>query len=365
MMKRYRDLIEWTVDKGDKPDTVTSRLTFLKGIAIFIFFLLLMRLWILQVITGEQFAKLAEENRIRAVPREAIRGVIMDRKGRTLVSNRPALVVSAAPSVMHNKEVVNRLSKLLKMSPQKIVAKLKEKKVDPLKPRPIKIDVEPEVVAYIEENQSKLPGVEVEVKAVRDYPFGKLAAHIVGYLGEISERELKEAQGRYDLGDVVGKAGVEKSFESVLRGQKGSEHFEVNAAGRPVRLLKNVAPMPGHSLVLALDINVQRSAEEALGIAIKQARRQGYRQANAGAAVVLDVQNGDVLALASYPTFDPRIFVGGISQKEWQRLNEKKSNYPLHIRATMASYPPGSTFKPVTALAALAEGLVQQKSSFI
>jgi penicillin-binding protein 2 len=323
-----------------------------------------MRLWILQVIDGKQFAKLAEENRIRAVPKEAIRGVIMDRKGRTLVSNRPALVVSAAPSVMRDKKVISQLSKLLKMSPEKIVEKLREKKVDPLKPRPIKIDVEPEVVAYIEENQSKLPGVEVEVRAVRDYPFGRLAAHVLGYLGEISGEELKKTEGKYDLGDVIGKAGVEKSFESVLRGQKGSEHFEVNAAGRPVRLLKNVAPMPGHSLILTLDINIQRSAEEALSMAIKQAKRQGHQQAKAGAAVVMDVQNGDVLALASYPTFDPRIFVGGISQREWRRLNEKKSNYPLHIRATMAGYPPGSTFKPVTALAALAEGLVKQKSSF-
>lgn len=340
-------------------EKVQLRLAVLGILTVVVIGVLLSRLWYLQVLAGDKYAKLAEGNRIRRVATEAPRGIIYDREGIALVDNRPGLAVTMLPeTVPGRKQVIKRLSQLLQLPSSSVVEKLREKKTDPFSPKVIKDDVGEDIVAIIKEYQADFPGVGIKVKAVRNYYFGSLGAHVLGYLGEVSEAELKAARyGGYDLGDIVGKAGVEYQYESYLKGEKGGQQLEVNAVGQPLRILSSRNPAPGDNLVLTLDKNIQQAAETALYEAIKEAQAQKHKNAKAGAAVVLDPRNGEILALAGYPSYDPNLFVGGVSPRDWQQLNSKSSNYPLHSRAYMSAYPPGSTFKPIVGVAALAEGI--------
>ncbi|MCL5292912.1 MAG: penicillin-binding protein 2 [Actinobacteria bacterium] len=361
------DLVDRSLDKSQKPEDMRGRLVAFAGAMVIAFSVLLGRLWFMQVMDGPNYQKLAESNRRRVIPIEAPRGYIYDRNRKIFISNRPGLAISVLPTVVQvNKEVLERLAKLTGLSVKEITDKLSEKNADPLKPRIIKRDVDKRVVAYLGEHQSDFPGVDLTVETIREYPFGNLAAHLVGYLGEASEQELKEKKSEgYDMGDVVGKAGVEKTYEWALRGTKGSQQVEVNAAGRPLRILKSITPNPGHNLVLTLDLDLQQTAEKGLADAINVARQGKYKKANAGAAVVLDPRNGEVLALASYPSYDPKLFLGGISSKNWAVLTDKSSGYPLNDRAIMATYPPGSTFKMITAIGALSDGLTTPERVFV
>ncbi len=197
--------------------------------------------------------------------------------------------------------------------------------------------------------------MRIDEIAVREYPNGSLAAHVIGYTGEISENQLdaSDETAGYELGDIVGKTGAEAQFENVLQGDKGQRLIEVNAKGKPQRVIDEQPAVAGRDIRLTIDIDVQRVAEDALVAALAEAHRQGFPKAKAGAAVVIDVKTGDVLAMASVPTYDPTTFLGGISQTEWAKLNEKSSEYPLNNRAIMAAYPPASTFKAITGLAGL------------
>lgn len=353
------ELTDSSLDKSQKPEDFRGRMAAFVVVTAIVFSILLGRLWFMQVMMAESYEKLAENNRRRVIPIEAPRGYVYDRNNKVLVSNRPGLGISVLPTVVQmNKGVVDRLAKLTGMSVKEINDKLAEKSADPLKPRIIKRDVDKNLVAYFGEHQSDFPGVELTVETIREYPFGNLAAHVIGYLGEISEEELKEKKSDgYDMGDAVGKAGVEKSYEWALRGTKGSQQVEVNASGRPLRLLRNISPNPGHNITLTIDVELQKAAEKALSDAIAGAKAGKYKKADGAAAVVLDPRNGEVLALASYPNYDPRLFLGGISSKNWQALNEKSSGYPLNDRVIMSAYPPGSTFKIITGLGAYADGL--------
>lgn len=361
------ELSDRPLDKSQKPEDFGRRIAALVAISVVIFSILLGRLWFMQVMAGESYQRMAENNRRRIVPIEAPRGYIYDRNRKVVVSNRPGLAISVLPTVVQmNKDVIERLAKLTGLTSKEIKDKLSEKSADPLKPRIIKRDVDKKTVAYLEEHQSEFPGVELTVETIREYPHGNLAAHVVGYLGEISEDELEEKKSEgYEMGDIVGKAGVEKTYEWALRGSKGSQQIEVNAAGRPLRILKTVTPNPGHDLVLSIDLELQKEAEKGLAEAIKTAKRGKYKKADAGAAVVIDPRNGEVLALASYPTYDPKLFLGGISSKDWATLNDKSSGYPLNDRAIMSGYPPGSTFKMITGAGALADGLTTPRRIFV
>ncbi len=347
-------------------DKVYRRLAFLGILTLVVFIILLSRLWYLQVLAGDKYADLAERNRIRRVAIEAPRGIIYDRQGIVLVDNRPGLAVTILPKVYeNNKSIVTGLSQILQMSPEEIESKMKEKSIDPFSPRTIKEDVSEEAIAFIKEHQTDFPGVGIKVNSIRSYHFESLAAHILGYLGEVSEKELEDSKYReYDLGDIVGKTGIEYQYEPFLRGEKGNQQLEINAVGRPLRVLNSHSPEPGNNVVITIDKNIQQTAEDTLADAIHKARMGKHKSANAGAAIVLDPRNGEVLAMASYPSYEPSLFVGGISANIWQALNSKESNYPLHSRAFMSSYPPGSTFKPITGLAALAENLTSKKTTF-
>lgn len=360
-------LIDSTLDKNIKPEDVRPRLLVLTFIAMGIFIILISRLWFLQVMGGQKYMALAEGNYIRDIPVDAPRGLIIDRNGKVMVSNRPSIGVTLSPPVAEkHPEVIKNLARILNISETDIKEKLAEKKADPLKPRVIMRDIDDKTLAYVEEHKMELPGVDVVTESIRSYPYGALGAHVFGYLGEISEEELtkREHSSDYRLGDIVGKTGIENVYEGILRGRKGSQQLEVNASGRPLSVIKKSEPVPGHNLMLSVDLILQQVTEQSLKDAVERARKLGSEsEADAGAALVLDPRNGEILAMASYPTYDPALFIGGISKKNWQRLIDKKNNYPLNNRALMA-YAPGSTFKPVTLMGAMADGLASVKDTF-
>ena len=332
--------------------------------------LLFARLWFVQVMAGERYATLAEGNAVRALSITAPRGRILDRNGTPIVKNRFAMVVSVQPNEMGERkdEVLADIADLLQMSLQDVQDKIESSRVSPFRPKPIAVDVPVEVALYIHENSStRFPGVYAETLPVRQYPHGKTAAHIVGYLGEISEDELLlEQYAGYQPGDLIGWSGLERTYEKELHGKEGLRRYEVNARGEILRELDDRPPVPGADLVTTLDLKAQKLVEQSLEEGIKRARTvrdpegraDGYYKAPAGAAVVMDPDDGSIIAMASYPTFDPAKFVGGVSQDYWNKLQNPRNHFPLINRPAQSSYPPGSVFKIVSAAAALEEGYI-------
>ncbi|MBI4733402.1 MAG: penicillin-binding protein 2, partial [Rubrobacteridae bacterium] len=361
-------LIDSTFNKIVKPEDIRLRLLIFTIVTLAVFGALISRLWFLQVMGGQQYMERAESNYIRTVSLDAPRGLVYDRTKKVIVNNRPSIGVALSPSeVEKHPKILKQLSKILKMSVEEIEEKLKEKKTDPLKSRVIKRDIDDVTLAYIEEHKMNLPGVEVISESIRTYPYSSLGAHVFGYLGEISETEMEKLKdaGTYVPGDIIGKTGIESVYEGILKGQKGTQYIEVNASAKPIKVVKNEDPIPGHNLMLTINLTIQQATEKALTEAIEQAHRTSEQgsKANGAAAVVLDPRNGEVLAMASYPTYNPEMFVGGISKKDWQTLIDKKNNYPLNNRALMA-YPPGSTFKPVPLMGGFEDGLIKFNDTF-
>jgi len=328
---------------------------------------LVVRLWLLQVVQGARYEEMASGNRIREIPVEAQRGYILDRNGNKMVINRLALSITATPDeykkLEDREERVAELAELLHMDPEAIESKL-EQDLPQHEPVLIKKDVDQNTWFFIRERQQDFSWLEAVELPVRDYPEGEetRAAHILGYLGEISKEQLEALKDKgYKIGDIVGTSGVEAYYEDMLRGKNGLYCVEVDALGRSLRRLDYLSrdPEPGNNLVLTLDRDLQRVAEESLREGIKLARSFYDKEnecnypAPAGAVVVMDPRNGEVLAMASEPTFDLSEFVGGIDEDKWAQLNDPASHYPLNNRAIVGQYPPGSTFKPITALAAL------------
>lgn len=349
---------------------------------------LLVRLWTMQVLNGESFAAQAENNRVREISLEAPRGRIFDRNGVALVTNRSALAVSVDPTHEAIRDLLIRyrnddtaddptrreldalfgeFAEMLGTTPQDVFDHVADVNQEALRPRIVAIDAPMDVVAQLLERQTDFPWVYVQEIAVREYPFGSLAAHVIGYTGAISEGQFKESDeyAGYELGDTVGKTGAERQFERVLQGDKGWRRIEVNASGKPQGVVDEQAPRPGNDIRLTIDIEVQRVAEEQLADAIAEARRQGYSSAKAGAVVVLDLTTGEVIAMASAPTYDPSAFLGGISTEEWEALNAKSSEYPLNDRAIMSAYPPASTFKAVTAITGMETGITYETMKYV
>lgn len=327
--------------------------------------LLLVRLWTMQVLYGAAFASQADQNRVREVTTVAPRGRILDRKGRELVTNRATMAVVADRSVLEDPALMNKLSVLLSMPMADIKEKISSVKESALAPRTVMIDVPKDTVAYISEHAAQFPGVDVQVQAVREYPQGALAAHVVGYTGEVSESDLAKTGGTgYSYGDIVGKAGAEAQFEQVLQGDRGSRLIEVDASGRSRRVIQDVEAVSGRDVVLTIDSEVQKVTEKALADAMADAHKQGFPKAKGGAAVAIDVKTGEVIAMASLPTYDPKVFLGGISKKNWAKLNAKSSEYPLTNRAIMAQYPAASTFKAMTGLAGLEYGITAPATTY-
>ncbi len=341
---------------------------------IFVFFFavlvgaLVIRLYFLQVVQGERYEALASGNRIREVALEAQRGYVLDRNGVKMVVNRLALSIAVVPDdykkVEDREEKVAELAAILDMEPESITGKLRAGDVPQHEPVLIKKDIDPEVWFYLIERKQDFPWVQMQELPVRDYPEGEetRAAHVLGYLGEISREQLEAlAEKGYKAGDIVGTSGVEAYYEDTLRGVNGVSYVEVDARGKPLREMGGESPVPGNSLMLTLDRGLQEVAEESLLAGMQMARgfydkeREQNFPATAGAVVVLDPRNGEVLAMASEPAFDLSDFVGGINEQKWEEMNDPSKHYPLNNRAMVGQYPPGSTFKPITAMAGMEE----------
>lgn len=348
-------------EAADRSESVRLRLTFLALLLVGLLILLLARLWFLQVMAGEQFVAQATGNAVRTVTLDPPRGEMVARDGETLVRNRITAVVAVRPDEMgdERQRIYRELARLLNMDRAEVVERAQSARYGPFRPRPIATDVPVDVVSYIHEHSAtRFPGVTVETKPRREYPHGNLAAHALGYVGQISSEDLEsERYEGYHRGALIGWSGLERSQERWLRGTPGQRRLEVNPAGEVVRELGRTPPAPGSDLRLTLDVDSQRIVQDALAEGMQVAHEDGL-PATAGTAIVMDPRDGAVVAMASRPTFDPGRFVGGISTDAWRRLNDPENHYPLINRAVQSAQPPGSIFKVVTSLAALDEGLI-------
>jgi penicillin-binding protein 2 len=342
-----------------------SRLKVLAFVVAFMFVALSTRLWFLQVLAGPQHERDARDNSLRTVTTDALRGDILDRDGRRLVHNRLSLEVRINRDELGDEAeaTLAHLSEILGIPAQELGEELDSKLYYSYQPVPVAEFVPEEVYFKVREEPERFRGVEVVEQSVRTYPQGALAAHLVGWVGQINADEIDDPRFQgYGPSDLVGKAGLEATYERWLRGTPGEERFLVNSDGEVLREFDPKPAEPGHDLRLSLDLDVQRIAEEELAAGIERARTVFDAStgknlvANAGAVVVLDPKTGGIVAMASWPSFRPAWFVRGLTEPQRVQLFES-DQAPMLNRATQITYAPGSTFKPFVALAAVKEGI--------
>src|SRR5256712_4088681 len=311
------------------------------------FLVLIGQLWYLQVLEGGRFLDASDKNRIRVRPIAAPRGILFDRHGTPLVDNRPAFTLSLIPrelprDVETRDAVLGRVASLLHIPYQELIDAVTRVQPDSLLPVRVRRGLTLADVAKVEEWKLELPGVIAEVEPQRVYPTSRFAAHLLGYVREASDGQLKE--GRYRRGEMVGQSGLERLLDEHLRGQDGGERIEVDAMGRPVRQVQQTEPHAGAQVITTVDRGIQEAAERAM---------EGY----AGAVVVMDPRSGDVLAMVSTPAFEIDRFTGTIEREAWLRVVQDP-NFPLLNRTIQTQYAPGSVFKILVAAAGLQEGSI-------
>lgn len=332
----------------------TSRFDVLFYIVMGIFVILGLRLFAMQILEGGYYQAKAEGNRLRIVPMTAARGVMYDRNGQILVGSRPAYTISIMPNGKPlDDDELAKLATLLHKKPEEIQKKVNDHKhgYEPIR---IANDISMDVVTSIEEHRHELPGVSIDVEPLRYYPYETMASQLFGYVGEVSEDELAEIKEQdpnttVGAGSILGRAGLEKLYDSVLRGIDGGKQLEVDASGRPVAEVDRKHTVPGSNIHLTIDVNIQKAAEEAVKKELDQLRSSG---ATGAAVVALDPNTGAVLAMVSAPEFNPNWFANGITSTQWNQLNNDKS-HPFENKVIAGEYPPGSPFKIVTGTAAL------------
>ena len=322
------------------------------SIVIFIFIIFFLKLWDLQIVKGSEYKKSAERNRLRIIKIPAPRGIIYDRNNNALVKNIPSFDISVVKEDLpRDPETLSALGKLIGLEPEVISARLEKTPANPFEPVKLKWDVSLEDVAKVEARRIDFPSLQVDVVVSREYIYGQSASHVIGYLGRLTVEQVRDP----DYRDVprqafIGQWGAEKVYDKILRGTAGKKIIEVDAIGRVVKVVGIQQPVKGKDIKLTIDMEIQAEAENAL-------------QGRAGAVVALDPNSGEILALASIPSFDPNLFARGISYKDWKRLlnNPRK---PFLNRALQSQYPPGSTFKIITAIAALEEEIITEDTQF-
>jgi penicillin-binding protein 2 len=343
------------------------RVATLGAVALVVFAVLFLRLWSLQILSGAKYLAEAQNNQVRTVRLEAPRGPILDRHGNVLVTNVAGTAIEVWPDDLPKQgryALLKRLAQVLNTPLPPLLKKIEARKGDPLTPVTAQVAVHDAQVNYLYEHRSEFPGVQIRQTYLRSYHSQALAAHELGYTGEISPAQLKRLRGQgYVAGDRIGQSGVELAFDRFLRGTPGLAQLHVDAQGRARSALElEQEPVPGDAVRLTIDISLQRAAERALQYGIKLARADKHWAANGGAMVALDPRNGEILAMASAPTYKPSVFVGRLDPQKLKPLLDpaaaQAANYPGLDRATAGLYPPGSTFKPVTALAAMSQRLV-------
>jgi len=407
-------------------DSTHVRLSAVGIVAISLFLALFMRLWFLQGIDRQEFEAASVSNRVRVIHEEGPRGRILDRNGKILVDSQTSIVVSIDREPLRKMQEAERHAVFVSLAdtlqqlgvPTKlslIEKRYADLRYAPQEYVPIADDVDPSVEIYLMERAERYPGIIVERKAIRSYPYGNLAAHLLGYVGEINEQELLErgdqASGSsgssaagststtsptantegstppssvapnsatdtgkrvadYRLGDSIGKGGVERSYESDLRAVPGQRTIEVNAKGDLVDVLSLDSPVEGDDVWLTIDIDLQAHAERLLAAKIQDMRGRRDKQNNRlnapqGSVVIEDPQNGQILAMASYPDYDPSVTVNGISQQQWDAFNDPNSGLPLVNWALQGTYAPGSTFKLFTAVAGYESGYLRNGTEVV
>lgn len=362
------------------------RMSVLAAVAFALFMALFARVWFLQIMSEQEFVALADGNTERSVVELAPRGRILDAQGRILVNNRPSIVITIDKEIIAANNVsgeelddlffqladeISATGKLTKVA--EIEAAYDSDRFGPFAEVPVVRDVSEGLQTYLAERSHEFPGVNSQVVLVRSYPYGELAAHMLGYVGALNEAEFaaKTEKGhpkQYQPNDEIGKSGVELFYEDQLRGTPGFREIEVDRFSNVVAVLTKTDPIAGSDVRLTIDIDVQALAEEELADGLSRARAQEVilfndqeppeYHAPAGAVVILDPSNGDVVAMASYPTYDPGLFVNGIAVEDFEALNDAENDLPLLNRAIQGEYAPGSTFKPFTTYAALDTGLI-------
>ncbi len=346
---------------------IAIRIAIAGVVGVALFSVVMIRLWALTVMSGSEYAQLAEQNQVRQIPLEAPRGAIIDRDGRPMVTNRAArevvLNLQGVPEA-DREALVTRLSRTLGIRAAEINRQISLRGADTLTPIVLVDDlVDDKVLYYLEEHAQQFPGVDVRPRYVRSYAGHSTAAHMLGQVGEVTEEQLKGTYKTLRAGDRVGQSGLEYQYDAYLRGSDGYHAIEVDAAGVKKGEARGVPAVPGRNLRLAVDLDLQRATERALREGVQIARRSGAGAgARAAAAVAIDPRNGEVLSLASFPSFDPTIFVEpGHDSEVVATLKDKRM--PLANRAISGLYPPGSTYKVVTAIAAMQLGFVGPSES--
>ncbi len=380
----------------ERDERLAFRLHVVGIVALCLVAALFARLWFLQVLESEELRIAASDNIRRSVHIEAPRGRIFDVQGRILVDNRVVQVVVidrhelnvAFDSASERRQMLTELAQILSRAGRltkinDIVESLESREFGPFEKVPVAFDIDQDLLVYLGEHQELLPGVSVEERTVRHYPYGDLAAHVLGYVGSLTAAEYQAVNAQidpgrsnaklYEPGDEIGKTGVERIFESELRGVPGRRVFEVNARNEIVSERPDLArsPQPGNDVHLTIDVDIHGLVEQQLQNGLEAARDQEVPRnyegepmlAPAGAAVALDPRDGSIRAVASYPTYDPRDFVNGISQSFFLELTSAENHSPILNRAIQGLYAPGSTFKLVTSYAALTEGVIGQAGS--
>jgi penicillin-binding protein 2 len=342
---------------SDRRPTLTPKLALrvaiLGGIALVAFGVVFFRLWYLQVLSSDKYRAEARNNQQREIKVEAPRGEVVDRDGRVLVENRTGLAVKVTPDKLprdrvKRRAVYRKLGRLLGVRSRRIErAVRKQLKALPFSAATVKQDVSEPVVAYILERQEQFQGVTVERVFLRQYPHHTIGAHLFGTVGEVTREQLKNERYRgVNMGDRVGQSGIEYQYDRFLRGRDGASRVQVDALGRLKRELTVVQPRQGRQLRLSIDIDLQKAGQQALAGGTGR-----------GAFVVMNVRNGEVVALGSQPSFDPNIFSKVIKPSDFKRLSDPANGAPLSNRATQGLYPTGSTFKLITATAGLETGV--------
>jgi penicillin-binding protein 2 len=339
------------IDKKEPAD-IPRQFSIALWIVIAVFFGLANRLWYLQIAKAPYFKALSEHNRTRVLSMPAPRGVIFDRQGVVLVNSHPSFNLYVIPDDVQNWDILKeQLGKILDMDPESIKQRLDQKKESPSHPIPIKLDLTQEELGLLETFKYLIPGVYIQISPRRNYPLGLVAPHVIGYLGEITQKQLKGGQFPANkMGDLIGQWGLEKEWQEVLGGKNGGRIMEVDATGQEVQMLSIQDPIAGMNLETTLDWTVQKAAQEAF-------------EGKKGAVVVLKPDTGEVLGMVSSPAFDPSSFNRKLSAKEWNALFSNPDK-PLQNRAIQGQYPPGSTYKMIAALAGLEEKVITPETPF-
>lgn len=337
-----------------------------------VFAAIIAKLWSMQMVSSDYYEEMAEQNRTRTVTTPAPRGRILDRNGVAIVDNRPSLAVVAYRDLAEDTVTVRHLANVLGMPYVAVLRNIQDNTEGAQSPHTIATDVRRSTVAYIQEHPDQFPGVSIAERTERYYPYGSLACHVVGYTGTVTQEQLdaqedlseEEKMGSivYQSGDVVGQAGVEYYYESLLQGIRGEQTVKVDVDGNVIAEAGAVPAEPGSDIKLTIDLNIQKACEEGLKVGMEVAQRTGNAGV-AGACVCIDCTNGDVLGMASAPAFEPSAFVGGISSDLWTQLNSDEGHHPLINRVVGGSYPSASTIKPLSAIAGMEYGVYTEDMS--